>query len=297
MDHRWDDIRLFLALYRERTLAAAGARLKLDGSTMSRRLAALEESIGHALFDRTRDGLSPTPAALELLAHAEAMELASHRFAEQADALDGEIQGVVRITAPPLVAETFVVPQLPVLLSRHPRLRLEIDASQRRLDLSRGEADIAIRDAAQAAGDVVVTRLLALEFALLAAPQHAAELGEVERFDALRWITWGEPVSHLPAASWLREHVPGVEPVLRSSSLGAQLGAAAAGLGVVLVPRVFMRTHALAPVRLGPPCVEAASRWPQEALWLAASRSRRGLPRVAAVWDFLLERGAALLAT
>ena len=67
VDYRWDDIRLFLALYRERTLAAAGVRLRVDGSTISRRLASFEDAVVHTLFDRTRDGLVPTAAASELL--------------------------------------------------------------------------------------------------------------------------------------------------------------------------------------------------------------------------------------
>jgi DNA-binding transcriptional LysR family regulator len=85
MDLRWDDIPLFLALYRERTLVAAGAKLRLDGSTMSRRLAAFEHALGRTLFDRSRDGLQPTTAAAELFPLAEAIELAAQRFAHHAE--------------------------------------------------------------------------------------------------------------------------------------------------------------------------------------------------------------------
>lgn len=292
MDFRWDDIRLFLALYRERTLAAAGARLKLDGSTMSRRLTAFEETLGRVLFERTRDGLVPTPAAEELVELAESMELAGRRFAERAEALDAGVEGLVRITTPPLVAEAFVAPVLPALLEAYPALRIEIDASQRRLDLSRGEADIAIRDAAQAVGDVVVTRLMTLDFGLLASPALARRLGVVDDLERLSWISWGDPVLHLPASDWLRTHVPNVEPVLRSSSLAAQLAAAAHGLGVVLAPRVFTRSHEVVPLELGPKARERAASWPREDLWIAAARSRRSLARVDAVWAFLLESAA-----
>lgn len=289
MDYRWDDIRLFLALHRERTLSAAGSKLGLDGSTMSRRLSALEEALGRSLFDRSRDGLLPTPAALELLPLAEAMERASQRFAEQVEALDGAPEGVVKLTTPPAVAETFVVPYLPRLFARYPRLRLDIDTSQRRLDLSRGEADIALRDSSQATGDVVVTRLFRLSFGVLASPSVAARIGTITRWDAVPWITWGDPVTHLPPAVWLSEHAPTVEPILRSSSLGAQLVAVQQGLGVALLPHIFARTHALVPVTLAPELARAAAAFPIDELWLAASRSRRTLPRVAAVWDFLLE--------
>ena len=62
-DVRWDDIRIFLAIHRRHTLAAAATRLGLDTSTVSRRLAALEEDLGERLFERTREGLQPARAA------------------------------------------------------------------------------------------------------------------------------------------------------------------------------------------------------------------------------------------
>jgi DNA-binding transcriptional LysR family regulator len=294
MDYRWDDIRLFLALHRERTLSAAGHKLGLDGSTMSRRLAAFEEVLGRTLFDRSRDGLLPTPAASDLLPLAEAMELASQRFREHVEALDSAPEGVVRLTTPPSVAETFVVPELPELFTRYPRLRLDIDTSQRRLDLSRGEADLALRDSAQAAGDVVVTRLMRLEFAILAAPSLAQRIGTIARWDAVPWISWGAPVGHLAPAAWLATHAPRVEPMMRSSSLGAQLAGARHGLGVILIPRVFARTGELVAVELSPELEASVRSFPVDELWLAAARSRRALPRVGAVWDFLVERAREL---
>ncbi|HEY5145594.1 MAG TPA: LysR family transcriptional regulator [Polyangiaceae bacterium] len=290
MDFRWDDIRLFLALYRERTLSAAGARLGLDGSTMSRRLVAFEESLGHTLFDRSRDGLLPTSTATELLAFAEEMERASKRFEEQAEGLDGAPEGTVKLTMPPFVAESFVVPQLSPLLQRHPGLRFDIDASQRRLDLSRGEADIALRDSAQGPGDVIVTRLLVLEFAVLATPAAAARIGAVEQWETLPWISWGEPVLHLPASAWLREQAPSLEPVLRSTSLAAQIAGVQSGLGVALLPKVLAEGYGLVPLSIAAALEPTTRGWPVDEIWLAASRSRRALPRVAAVWDFLLER-------
>jgi DNA-binding transcriptional LysR family regulator len=297
MDYRWDDIRLFLALHRERTLSAAGGKLGLDGSTISRRLAAFEETLARSLFDRSRDGLLPTAAALELLPLAEEMERASQRFAEYAEALDGAPEGLVRLTMPPMVAEAFVVPRLPQLIDRFPRLSVHIDTSQRRLDLSRGEADIALRGSAQASGDVVLTRLLKLEFGILAAPALAERIGTLSRWDAVPWISWGDPVAHLPAAAWLAEHAPAVEPVLRSSSMAVQLAAAQSGLGVMLASRVFAQTHGLASVSLAPSLEDAVGAFPADEIWLAASRSRRALPRVAAVWDHLLESARDVTST
>ena len=289
MNYRWDDIRLFLTLFRERTLSAAGSKLGLDGSTISRRLVAFEEALGRSLFDRSRDGLLPMPAALELLPLAEEMERASQRFAEQVEALDGAPEGIVKLTMPPAVAEVFVVPQLPRLTARFPRLSVHIDTSQRRLDLARGEADIALRDSPQAAGDVVVTRLFQLDFGILAAPAFAQRIGILRDWNAVPWISWGDPVMHLPAAAWLATHAPTIEPVLRSSSLAVQLAAVQRGMGIALLPKVFASSHGLVSLPIAPSLETEAKSFPVDELWLAASRARRDLPRIAVVWEFLLE--------
>ena len=82
----WDDVRVLLALFRTRTLTAAGVRLGINASTVGRRLEALERALGARLFDRTPDGVVPTAATEQLLDHAERLEQAAH-------ALGGAVEG------------------------------------------------------------------------------------------------------------------------------------------------------------------------------------------------------------
>src|SRR5689334_23331780 len=121
---RWDDVRLFLALHRERTLAAAAVTLGLDPSTLSRRLVALEESLGSRLFDRTREGLVPTAGAELLLPAAEEMAAAHGRFSRDALAFEREAEGTVRLSMPSGLAESFVAPALVRLRAKHPRIQI-----------------------------------------------------------------------------------------------------------------------------------------------------------------------------
>jgi DNA-binding transcriptional LysR family regulator len=93
----WDDVRLFLALGRVRTLGRAAEALGVDASTVSRRLAALEEALSATLFDRGREGIAPTEAAERLMPVAEEIEGAMARFATEAEGLEREISGLVRI--------------------------------------------------------------------------------------------------------------------------------------------------------------------------------------------------------
>lgn len=285
---RWDDVRLFLALHRERTLAGAGARLGVDASTMSRRLVALEEALGGRLFDRTRDGLVPTYAAEQLVAPAEEMEAAHLRFAREAASVEVAVEGVVRLSVPPGVADVFVAPALVRLRERHPGIRVELDASIRVLDLTRREADLAIRTIRPQSGDLVMTKLLASRWLAMTSPAYAAELGSVRAWDDARWIAWGQELAGIGPARWLSAHVK-TDPVLRTSHFATQIGAAEAGLGVALVPESYLLVRPLAPVRFARALAASAEAWPTDDTWLVGHRALRDVPRVAAVWDFLLE--------
>ncbi len=207
----WDDVRIFLALHRERTLAGAAARVGLDASTLSRRLAALEESLGARLFDRTREGLVPTDGAERLLAAAEEMASAHARFSRDASAFEREAEGVVRLSVPPGVADAFVAPALVRLRKKHPRIRIELDASVRYVDLTRREADLAIRTTRPQSGDLVVLKLAEQRWTPMVSAARAKKMAPVASWGELDWIAWGEELGHLPPAQWLRRHAERAE--------------------------------------------------------------------------------------
>jgi DNA-binding transcriptional LysR family regulator len=284
---RWDDVRIFLALHRERTLARAGARLGLDASTLSRRLAALEEDLGARLFDRTPEGLVATGAAEQLLPAAEETERGVLRFTRAKGAIEKSVEGLVRLTAPPGLAETFIAPSLARLHEKHPRIRVELDASTQVADLTRGAADLALRTIRPTSGDLVMTRLVVSRYDVLASPEYATALGEVRDWSAARWIGWGTDLAHIPHSRWLEKHAPGVEPILRSSSIAVQLAAAESGLGVVLLADAYAAVRRVVPVATTR-ALRARTELLEDSLWLVGHRALREVPRVAAVWDFVV---------
>jgi DNA-binding transcriptional LysR family regulator len=287
---QWDDVRLFLALCRSRTVGRAGSALGVDASTVSRRLAALEEALATSLFERGRDGITPTEAAEQLLPVAEEIEQGVARFANEVDALEREASGLVRVTCPPDVAEVVVAPLLQELLSRHPGLRVSLSPGESVLDLTRREADLALRTVRPQSGDLVMTRLTSARWVLVAAPALARKLGTLRDFAAAPWIGWGEGFAQLHVARWFAKHVRGVEPVVRSDSLRLHLAVARAGVGVALVPEPSVKHFQLAPVKLSKTLQVAAADWPVDELYLVTHRALRDVPRVRAVWDLLLER-------
>lgn len=287
----WEQIRLFLAVMREGSLVAAGARLGLDVSTVSRRLDRLEAHVGAALFDRSRDGTSPTAVAEQMAPHAEEMELSASRFAAAGAQVETEVEGTVRLTVVPGVADVFVAPALAELHARHPKLVVELDASVSYADLTRREADLAIRATRPTSGELVVTKLVETRAKPLASPAYARALGRLRRLEDARWITFGEALSHLPQSRWLREHGPAVAPVLRTDHFGSQLAAARAGLGATLAPAPFAQRpgSGLVEVAHARALDDAWGALPVETLWLVGHRALRHVPRVAAVWDFVIE--------
>ncbi|MCI0571058.1 MAG: LysR family transcriptional regulator, partial [Myxococcaceae bacterium] len=265
------------------------SRLGMDTSTVSRRLVALEEALGVRLFDRTRQGVLPTRHAEVILPAAEAMEAAQARLTRDVTGVEARAEGVVRLSCAPGVSETFVVPSLVRLRQRHPGLRLELDASVRAVDLTRHEADLALRSVPSRGAELLLTKLVTVRWEVVTSPELARRLGRVERWDVAPWVTWGEDLASIPTARWLTRHVPTADRVLRTSHFTSQLVAAASGLGLVLAPGPYLPRYGLVPVRHARALDASAADLPEEALWLVGHRALRDVPRVAAVWDFLLE--------
>jgi DNA-binding transcriptional LysR family regulator len=211
------------------------------------------------------------------------------RFANAAENLEREAAGLVRLTCPADVAEVVVTPLLPELLRRHPGLRIDLDAGETLLDLTRREADIALRTVRPDRGDLIVTTLLGVTWVLAAAPRLARKLGTLRAWTDAPWVGWGERMAHAPAARWTEKHVR-TDPVVRSDSLRVQLAVVSRGVGVALVPAPSVEAYGLVPVQLGASLRAAAADWPADELYLVTHRALRGVPRVRAVWDFLRER-------
>lgn len=286
----WGDVELFLALMRERALGPAAKLLSVDASTVSRKLAGLEEALGLALFDRSREGLSPTAYAERLLPEAEAMEASANRFAHEAVSFEREVEGRVCLSAPPGLVDAFIVPLLPALIARFPRLTIEIDSRVQVVDLSRREADLALRTVPPQGADLIQKRIFESRSVLMASPEYARELGTVKSLDKVRVLQWGPDLAHLPHARWFRKHATGARVALITSSMPSQVIACERGVGVGLFPLPYLSAQRLVAVRAGRALTEAMRELPLDEVWLVSHRALRRVPRVDAVWNFIDEQ-------
>lgn len=288
MDPRWDDLKVLLAAFRARTLLGAASELDTHASTIGRRLDALEEALGGQLFDRATDGLHPTELAEALVPIAEAMEA---RIADVRRVVEGREtapEGWVRITAPPGVATFFIAPALPRLYARYPGLRVELLPSVGYADLTRHEADLALRVVRPTSGDLVSTRLAEVELRPVASSRVASELGSLRRLDDAQWIQWSDNLAHLPDARWIASNVADDRIALRCSTFEPMVLAAIASVGVMMGGTGVFGPESLTPLRFAPSLAKRLPPFPRGALWLVGHRALRDVPRIAAVWDFVL---------
>jgi len=285
----WDQVRTLLACARAGHLRGAAVRLGTDASTVSRRLSRLEDELGLRLFERGRHGLVATAAVEHLVPAAEEVERSMQGVARAVGAVEAEAEGVVRLTVPPGVADAFVAPLVAELHARHPRIQLELDARVSVVDLTRGEADLALRTIKPRSGELVVTRVAVTRSVPMASPAYTRELGVLRRADDARWIMWGSDLAHLPEQRWLDAYVS-VAPVLRTSHFPSQLAAARSHAGVVVVPEPYGPVTGLVPLTPGRGLRSAWSELPNGELWLVGHQALRNVPRVAAVWELLVAR-------
>jgi DNA-binding transcriptional LysR family regulator len=289
---QWDDARVLLALLRRKTFRAAAEELGVNASTIGRRLESLETALGTRLFDRGPDGALPTAATEQLRVHAERLEQAALGLASAAEGFEREPEGIVRITAPPGLADRFIAPAIQRLVERHPGLRVELDASIGYSDLGRREADLALRTRRPSTGDLVAVRLLKSSELILGGVRYAEALGTLRDFADARWITWGRELDSLPSAQWVLKRVPESRIVMRTNSIHSMLEAAESGLGLVLMSSGYLRLLRLAKVKLTQRLRKEAAELPSLDIWLVGHRALRDVPRIAAVWQFLLEEAS-----
>ena len=293
-DLRWDDLRVFLALYRHGSLKQGARALEVNISTASRRLDALEAATGVHLFDRTPEGVRPTAAAEQLVPFAESMEQAAHGFTRGVEAFEVEPEGEVRITAPPGLVDHFIASTLPKLCDAYPKLQIKVVSSIGYSDLTRREADIALRIVRPAAGDLIAKRLVEAGWAVVAAPVVASRLGRLREPNAARWTTWDLDLAHLPDRKWISANVDPARIALVTNSMTAQIEAVRAGFGLMLAPDAYARLRGLVEVACAPKLRRSIAEIARGSLWLVGHRALRDVPRIAAVWSWLDEQFTSL---
>jgi len=234
----WDDLRIFLAIYREGNLSSAARALEVSQPTVGRRLANLEASLSARLFDRLSDGLLPTAAGSELVGLAEQMEKAAHSVVRRQPSLADAVQGSVRISVYEPI-NVFLTDHLRFIRQQLPEVELEISVAHIEANLSRREADLQIRECRSDTPGVVCRRLGELAFAIYASrdyvEQNPAALTEA-RFEACDWVGMDDEHLYFAGQKWLREKLVGRLPALRCNNGVVMYDAVCRHAGLAILP-------------------------------------------------------------
>ncbi|WP_309892577.1 LysR family transcriptional regulator [Archangium sp.] len=275
----WDDLRVLLAVHREKSFAGAARRLGVDATTVGRRLSALEERLGVRLVLRSRHTLSFAPAAAAVIARAEVAERAIEEAMGLASQERTRARGLVRITTTEQLAALLIAPALPSLRGQYPELEVELRGDVDVADLAGREADIALR-AAKVQGDgLLVRRAGELAFGWYAAPRW---VGPAQREpDAVPLLVLSPSLAQPGERATSRLLLQGRHVVLQSPSAQVLREAAAAGLGVALLPCLTGEVDGrLVRVRREPGL--------RRSLWVVVHRDQARIARVRAVSTWLM---------
>ena len=289
----WNDLRYFLAVARFGGLSAAALELGGSPSTVSRHLLALEKHLGVRLFLRQQSGYLLTDegsALFERVVEVERSTEAVARGTAGGPQADGA-SGLVRLASPEGVAIHLVAPHLHELRARHPHLQVELLVGQAQADLSRREADLALRlvdpDGQEWSRDHVALHVGRMCFGLYAA--RPTQRGSEPAWRDRPYINWDAAWAHLPTAAWLERLYSPRTAAFTSNSMETQIAAARGGLGVALIPLYIGDADP------GLSRVPVNETLPHRDLWLVYHRDLKGSSRVQAMKSFLVQLLAARL--
>lgn len=261
------DLRILLSVAGAGSLSAAARQLDVMPMQVSRRIAALEEELGVRLFHRTTRSVALTAEGEALLPYATTMIDAEESAVRELRPSNSAVTGVLRVTAPSVFGQSIVLALLPRLLAEHPDLRVDLDVSDKVVDIVAGGFDLALRVAPLADSELIARRIAPNPRVLCAAPAYLARHGRPRTLAELE----GHECIQLQAVARWPFVVDGaiqrrrMQGRVSTSSVDAVRSAAVAGLGIAMLAYwdvvQHLRDGTLMEIGLQDAGMEALSVW------------------------------------
>lgn len=291
----WSSMKDFLAVAECGSLSEAARRLGVSQPTLTRRMAALENSLRAEIFRRSPRGLVLTEAGEALLEPARQMQAGAQAAELAVSGRDLTLEGLVRITATEGLAVAWLIPTLSGFRSQQPHIDVEVIVRNTALNVLRREADIALRLGRPQQAELVARRMCDLTLGLYASRGYIEEMGRPETQADLarhRGVAFDEGDVYTGAGAFLEKGLGDARVVFRANTLGAQRAAIRAGMGIG-GQTCFIADRDPELVRVIP---ETEVRFE---IWLVTHPGLRRSARIRAMYDFLaeqLEQSAAMFA-
>jgi DNA-binding transcriptional LysR family regulator len=281
----WSDLRYVLAIAREGSALRAARALGVNQTTVMRRMAQLEDTVGSILFERKQSGYQLTPLGERIAAVATRVEDEVNALESFIDAEQRTLSGRVRLTTSEALATQLIAPLLSDFGKQHPGILVELFADDRRFDLARGDADIALRTGSRPDGaGIVARRLPNVAWSVYCSRSYAQEHeapNSVEALDGHPILSMHGALADRPASLFLIRAAPNSKVSARSNSLGNLVSALKAGLGIAMLPCLIGDADAEL-LRCLPPVEDLDSE-----MWLIVREEVRSARHVRAFADFL----------
>lgn len=279
----WNDLKLVLAICRAGTLSGAARALGVNHSTVFRRINAIERDLDVRLFDRQASGYVMTEAGEAVLRAAQSIDDQVHDLTRELLGRDLRLEGRLRITSPEGVAVRILTPLLGAFCAEHPGIRLDLISTSDPLELSRREADIAVRVTPKPPDNLIGRRICEFRFALYASRAYLKKHGGADLEDHL-WVLTEESFEQLPPQLWKKRNRSAANVVFTSTSVMLTLEAVKLGIGVAPLP-CFLGDEERGLVRMSEPLDELTMD-----LWILTHPDLRNTARVKALMRFLVDQ-------
>jgi DNA-binding transcriptional LysR family regulator len=281
----WDNLRFFLAVARAGQFVAAARHLKVDHATVNRRITALEKTLNARLFARRTTGVGLTAAGQALLRTAETMETGVLQAQAALTDTDVELSGTVRIGAPDGFSTSYLAPRCAAFVERYPGITIQLVPSPQVVPLAKREVDIAIVLDKPQAGRYVTRKLTDYTLGIFGADSYLERHGTPVSISDLRrhrLVGYVDEYAYASALDYGRELFADEPPAFQCASAVGQVEAVRAGLGLgVLHHFIADRFPDLRPV--------LPERITSRAYWIVEHEDSRGLGRIQAMHDFIVE--------
>lgn len=288
----WNDLRYFLAVAETGSTLAAARALGVNQSTVQRRLAELEAQLGQRLVERQKTGYQLTKIGEAVLPQARAVQDVIAGFGQSVADAGRAHGGIIRVTCPEPIA--FRLTKSGILDRFHaanPRLKVEFVLSDKYVDLTKGEADVALRSG-DTDDNVLVGRKIADSlWAIYASKDYIAQHGAPATIAQIAHhplVGFDQAMTRHRAVTWLQEIAPNAVYGARNTSVLGLIYAAKASIGVAALPMALGDAEADL-VRVLGPVPELTRAWR-----LLAHPDQRHQPAIAAFFTFILGETAAL---
>lgn len=278
----WNDLHLVLAVCRVGTLSGAARILGVNHSTVFRRIVSIEEKLGVRLFERFPTGYVMTEAGEAILESGERVENEVLGLSRKLIGRDFQLRGVLRVAVPDALLMKILMPYIAEFSKLYPKIQLEIGISNNYLNLTKREADIAVRATTLPPETLVGRKVCSLMSTIYGATEYLVDQTE-RTISNYTWVMPDEELSNLPITKWLQKLNPNAEVLLRCNTLLAIHEAVRQNIGVASLP-CFLADADKKLQRVIAPPAELATE-----LWLLTHQDLRQTARVKALMDFLSE--------